>query len=65
MFDRPVAALIEDMLERIDRIARYTSDLDHDAFVDDEKSIDAVVRSLEVIGEARSAPSVRVQGQAQ
>jgi uncharacterized protein with HEPN domain len=52
MSDRPVAALIEDMLERIDRIARYTRGLDHDAFVGDEKTIDAVVRSFEVIGEA-------------
>ena len=52
MSDRPVALLVEDMLERIDRIARYTRDLDHDAFVSDEKTIDAVVRSFEVIGEA-------------
>jgi uncharacterized protein with HEPN domain len=40
------------MLERIDRIARYTQGLDRDAFVRDDKTIDAVVRSLEVIGEA-------------
>ena len=40
------------MLERIERIARYTSGLDRGAFVDDEKTIDAVVRSFEVIGEA-------------
>jgi uncharacterized protein with HEPN domain len=52
MSDRPVAVLVEDMLERIDRVARYTSGLDRDAFVRDDKTIDAVVRSLEVIGEA-------------
>ena len=58
MSDRPVALLVEDMLERIDRIARYTRGLDHDAFVGDEKTIDAVVRSFEVIGEAaRRLPS--------
>ncbi|HMH53233.1 MAG TPA: DUF86 domain-containing protein [Candidatus Acidoferrum sp.] len=44
--------LIEDMLERIDRVARYTIGLDRDAFVEDEKTVDAVVRSFEVIGEA-------------
>jgi hypothetical protein len=52
MSDRPVGVLLEDMLERIDRIARYTQGLDRDAFVQDDKTIDAVVRSLEVIGEA-------------
>jgi uncharacterized protein with HEPN domain len=52
MSDRPVDLLIEDILERIRRIGRYTTDLDHDAFVQDEKTVDAVVRSLGVIGEA-------------
>ncbi len=52
MSDRPVDLLIEDILERIQRIGRYTRDLDHDAFVQDEKTVDAVVRSLSVIGEA-------------
>jgi uncharacterized protein with HEPN domain len=52
MSDRPVSVLVEDMLERVDRISRYTRGLDYDAFVDDEKTIDAVVRSFEVIGEA-------------
>ena len=52
MSDRPVDLLIEDILERIRRIGRYTRDLDHDAFVQDEKTVDAVVRSLGVIGEA-------------
>ena len=55
MSDRPVGVLVEDMLERIDRISRYTRGLDHDAFVNDEKTIDAVVRSFEVIGEAAGA----------
>jgi uncharacterized protein with HEPN domain len=45
MSDRPVGVLLEDMLERIDRIARYTQGLDRDAFVQDDKTIDAVVRS--------------------
>jgi uncharacterized protein with HEPN domain len=52
MSDRPVDLLIEDILERIRRSGRYTRDLDHDAFVQDEKTVDAVVRSLGVIGEA-------------
>ena len=59
MSGRPVAILVEDMLERIDRIARYTRGLDHDAFIGDEKTIDAVVRSFEVIGEASLASDGR------
>jgi uncharacterized protein with HEPN domain len=52
MSDRPVDLLIDDILERIRRIGRYTGNLDHDAFVQDEKTVDAVVRNLGVIGEA-------------
>jgi uncharacterized protein with HEPN domain len=40
MSDRPVDLLIEDILERIRRIGRYTRGLDHDAFVQDEKTVD-------------------------
>jgi uncharacterized protein with HEPN domain len=49
MSDRPVAVLVEDMLERI---AGYSRGLAREAFVRDDKTIDAVVRSLEAIGEA-------------
>lgn len=52
MSDRPVAVLVDDMLERIERVARYTRGLDRAVFLRDDKTIDAVVRSLEVIGEA-------------
>lgn len=41
MSDRPVDLLIEGILERVRRIGRYTRDLDHDAFVQDEKTVDA------------------------
>ena len=39
------------ILERIDRILEYTAG-GRDAFFDDEKTQDAVIRNLEVIGEA-------------
>ena len=54
MSRRPVGLLIEDMLERIRRIERFVADLDREAFLRDEKTIDSVVRNLEVIGEAAS-----------
>lgn len=51
---RPVGLLIADMLERIERIRRFVAGLGHEAFLRDQKTIDSVVRNLEVIGEAAS-----------
>jgi uncharacterized protein with HEPN domain len=36
----------------IQKIGRYTSQMDHDAFLRDELVIDGVARNLEIIGEA-------------
>jgi uncharacterized protein with HEPN domain len=52
MSKRDHILLLEDMLESAMRIKRYTSDMDYDSFVIDEKTIDAVVRNFEIIGEA-------------
>ncbi len=43
---------IEDILEAIERIDRYTDEWNEKSFCADERSIDAVVRNLEIIGEA-------------
>lgn len=43
---------LEDILEAARKIAVYTGGLSKTAFLEDEKTIDAVVRNLEVIGEA-------------
>jgi uncharacterized protein with HEPN domain len=40
------------MLQAAEKIKRYTSGMDYDAFVADEKTMDAVVRNFEIIGEA-------------
>ena len=44
--------LIEDMLAAIRKIERYTVDMDQERFRQDEKTIDAVARNLEIVGEA-------------
>lgn len=44
--------LIEDMLASIRKIERYTSGMSQELFLQDEKTIDAVVRNLEILGEA-------------
>ena len=40
------------ILQAIERIERYTEDLGEVAFLEDEMAQDAVIRNLEVIGEA-------------
>jgi len=52
MSKRPVNLLIDDICEAIDQIASYTADMSFETFAADRKSIDAVVRNLEIIGEA-------------
>ncbi|MEX2427878.1 MAG: DUF86 domain-containing protein [Bacteroidales bacterium] len=52
MSKRDTILLFEDMLESAQKIKRYTKDLDFDAFISDDKTIDAVVRNFEIIGEA-------------
>lgn len=43
---------LEDMLDAISKIERYTKDLSFDDFKEDEITIDATIRNLEIIGEA-------------
>lgn len=43
---------IEDILEAIEKIGRYTEGMDYSSFEGDSKTIDAVVRNFTVIGEA-------------
>ena len=49
---RDAELLVEDMLEALRKINLYIAGMDHSAFLQDEKTIDAVVRNLEVLGEA-------------
>ena len=43
---------LDDILEATRKITSYTANLSKAAFLEDEKTFDAVVRNLEVIGEA-------------
>jgi uncharacterized protein with HEPN domain len=43
---------LDDILEATRKITVYTGSLSKAAFLEDEKTLDAVVRNLEVIGEA-------------
>jgi uncharacterized protein with HEPN domain len=43
---------MQDILLAIERIESFISGMDYDAFVEDDKTLSAVVRKLEIIGEA-------------
>ena len=43
---------VEDMLEAILKIQRYTYGMSFEDFCEDEKTVDAVIRNIEIIGEA-------------
>lgn len=49
---RDWAFRIQDILDAIVKIQRFTSDVDFEAFENDEELLDAVVHNLTVIGEA-------------
>lgn len=56
---RDARLLIEDMAAAIAKIRRYVAGLDKDRFLKDDKTVDAVVRNLEILGEAcRQMPDV-------
>jgi len=52
MSSRSTRVLLEDMLDAIQQIQSYTTGMDKDSFTKDRKTQDAVVRNLEIIGEA-------------
>jgi uncharacterized protein with HEPN domain len=52
MSKRDQILLLEDMLDSAIKIKKYTELLDFEGFIKDDKTIDAVVRNLEIVGEA-------------
>jgi hypothetical protein len=52
MFKRDINLYIEDIKDSIAKIEKYTNGLTADEFAADQKTIDAVVRNLSIIGEA-------------
>lgn len=52
MSRRDTDILLEDMLLAIDKALKYTKDLDFKQFTEDDKTIDAVTRNIEIVGEA-------------
>jgi uncharacterized protein with HEPN domain len=52
MSERQPQLLIEDILDSAHKILEYTKDFTFDEFINDSKTIDAVIRNFEIKGEA-------------
>ena len=52
MSERSADLLLDDIYDSIEKIERYIKGMTAENFMKDEKTIDAVVRNLEIIGEA-------------
>ncbi|GGH47916.1 DUF86 domain-containing protein [Dyadobacter endophyticus] len=52
MSSRKSSLLVQDILESGKKILTYTQDQSFDEFINDDKTIDAVIRNFEIIGEA-------------
>ena len=57
MSDRRDEDYLNDILEAMERIAEYISGLTKESFMLDRKTQDAVIRNLEIIGEATKSLS--------
>ena len=49
---RDFQTYVEDIVDAINSIEEYTKGLTYDAFAKDKKTVDAVIRNFEIIGEA-------------
>lgn len=52
MKQRSPRVYLEDILQAMSKVRRFTAGLGFEQFLQDEKGVDAVLRNLEVIGEA-------------
>lgn len=57
MSKRSDLILVEDMLEAVERILAYTAGMDFEQFDADFKTSDAVLRNLQILGEAAQGVS--------
>lgn len=61
MKDRDWKLFLEDILESMEKIGSYTEAMDFDSFTRNQLVIDAVIRNLEVVGEACKHIPLRIR----
>jgi len=63
MSKREPKLLVEDILDSTHKILDYTAGLTYDEFIKDSKTIDAVIRNFEIVGEAANRLPVEFKNQ--
>ena len=63
MSEREGWLFLQDILESIEKIVQYVQGLTYEQFVQDDKTWDAVLRNLEIIGEAARRVPAAIQVQ--
>jgi uncharacterized protein with HEPN domain len=53
---------LQDIVDAVDKILAFTAGMDYDAFAADDRTVFAVVRALEIIGEAAKHLPAEVRG---
>lgn len=59
--NRDYTLFLEDMKESMELIISYVGDMNYEAFAVDRKTIDAVIRNFEIIGEASKRVPVEIK----
>ena len=59
--ERTFRHFLEDIVESITKILSYTESHNFEVFKNDEKTVDAVIRNLEIIGEASNKIPKRIK----
>ena len=61
--DREYRHFLEDIKDSIQKILKYTAEYDFEKFMNDDKTVDAVIRNLEIIGEASNKVPQKIKNQ--
>lgn len=61
MSEREPSILVQDMVEAVSRILSYCEGYDYEHFVEDGRTMDAVLRNLQILGEAASRISPKIR----
>jgi len=52
MKKRDFKLFFHDILDSLNKIFKYTQNMSYEDFIDDDKTIDAIIRNIEIMGEA-------------
>ena len=63
MSKRDAKLLLSDILDAIEKIKKYTYGTSYQIYINDSKTIDAVIRNFEIIGEAANRLPIEFKAQ--